>query len=197
MLRSSESPLQGESVKSSDTSRMKGVPQGMEGRQRRTPLALDAKKASGSEPGSGARERGGDPRMSRSSKFDFGSVYALAEDSPEAFAARGAQQKADQSWQRYRAPGRGKFCIDCGSPMKRTSRMILSPLAGLLLLAFGGALMTGYGMATNFYQTPWFLKFVLPAIYYIGSIFVGVGLLFFFIREKVWKCRGCKEIRKR
>ncbi len=75
--------------------------------------------------------------------------------------------------------------------------MILSPFAGLLLLVFGAALMSGYGMATNFYQTPWFLKFVLPAIYYIGSIFVGVGLLFFFIREKVWKCKGCREIRKR
>ena len=75
--------------------------------------------------------------------------------------------------------------------------MILSPSAGLMLLALGATLMTGYGMATNFYQTPWFLKFALPAVYYIGSIFVGVGLLFFFIREKVWKCNDCKEIRKR
>ena len=124
MLRSSESPLQGVSVKSGDTSRMKGVPRGMEGRQPRSPLALGAKKASGIEPGSGARERGADPRMSKSPRFDFGGVYALAEDSPDAFTARGAQQKADQSWQRYRAPGgRGKFCTDCGSPMKRTSRM--------------------------------------------------------------------------
>jgi hypothetical protein len=62
---------------------------------------------------------------------------------------------------------------------------------------FGAALMTFYGLATNFYQIPWFMKFALPAGYYIGSIFIGVGILFFFIREKVWDCPRCKDMRKR
>jgi hypothetical protein len=75
--------------------------------------------------------------------------------------------------------------------------MVMSPVAGLLLILLGAAFMAAYGLATNFYPTPWFAKFALPAVYYIGSIFVGVGLLFFFIREKVWKCRKCGEIRKR
>jgi len=54
-----------------------------------------------------------------------------------------------------------------------------------------------YGLATNFLQPPWFLKFALPAIYYIGSIFIGVGALFFFIRERIWLCRQCRDMAKR
>jgi uncharacterized membrane protein SirB2 len=75
--------------------------------------------------------------------------------------------------------------------------MILSPLAGLLLLFTGSALMVLYGLSTNFYQTPWYARFLLPASYYIGSLFLGVGLLFFFIREKIWYCENCKELDKR
>jgi hypothetical protein len=93
--------------------------------------------------------------------------------------------------------GKVKLCDGCGGVMVKSSRMILSPLAGLVVILLGAALMTSYGLATNFYQTPWFIKFVLPAGYYVGSIFVGVGVLFFFIREKVWTCHICKEIRKR
>ncbi len=81
--------------------------------------------------------------------------------------------------------------------MSKSSRMILSPLSGFVLVVFGAILMTMYGLATNFYQPPWFMKFALPAAYYLGSIFIGVGTLFFFIREKVWTCPRCKEIRKR
>lgn len=93
--------------------------------------------------------------------------------------------------------GKVKLCDGCGGVMSKSSRMILSPLSGFVLVVFGAILMTMYGLATNFYQPPWFMKFALPAAYYLGSIFIGVGTLFFFIREKVWTCPRCKEIRKR
>jgi hypothetical protein len=75
--------------------------------------------------------------------------------------------------------------------------MVLSPLAAIVLVVIGFALMTAYGLAINFYQTPWFLKFALPAMYYIGLMFIGVGTLFFFIRERVWRCHNCRELSKR
>jgi hypothetical protein len=176
---------------------MKDVTKGLEGR-RRAPLAFNAKRAREIEPRSKASEAAGDSRGSKASGFDLGRVYALGADGPEDFPLRGAKRTTDPPARPRSGYGeRGKLCTDCGSPMKRTSRMILSPSAGLMLLALGAVLMTGYGTATNFYQTPWFLKFALPAVYYIGSIFIGVGLLFFFIREKVWKCNNCREIRKR
>lgn len=93
--------------------------------------------------------------------------------------------------------GKVKLCSGCGGVMSKSSRMILSPLAGMFLIVLGAILMTLYGLATNFFQTPWFIKFALPAGYYVGSIFIGVGILFFFIREKVWNCPRCKEMRKR
>jgi len=81
--------------------------------------------------------------------------------------------------------------------MKKSTRMILSPLAAIAVTILGGLLMFIYGMATNFYQVPWSVKFALPAAYYVGSIFAGLGILFFFIREKVWFCPGCKAMDKR
>jgi len=75
--------------------------------------------------------------------------------------------------------------------------MVLSPLAAIVLVVMGLVLMVAYGLAVNFYQTPWFLKFALPAMYYIGLIFIGVGALFFFIRERVWRCHNCRELSKR
>lgn len=75
--------------------------------------------------------------------------------------------------------------------------MMFSPLAGIMLMILGASLMFMYGVATNFYDVPWFLKFLLPASYYIGSIFLGVGILFFFARERVWRCQRCLIIRKR
>ncbi len=93
--------------------------------------------------------------------------------------------------------GRVKLCTYCGGIMIKSSRMTLSPMSGFMLILLGGILMAGYGLATNFYQTPWFAKFLLPALYYIGSIFLGVGVLFFFIRERVWKCERCGEVGKR
>jgi hypothetical protein len=93
--------------------------------------------------------------------------------------------------------GKVKNCSSCGGVMTRSSRMILSGIAGLTLMVLGAVFLTVYGLATSFYQAPWFLKFLLPASYYLGSIFIGVGILFFFIREKVWYCSRCKEIAKR
>ncbi|MEW6532903.1 MAG: hypothetical protein AB1473_18885 [Thermodesulfobacteriota bacterium] len=93
--------------------------------------------------------------------------------------------------------GKVKLCTLCGGVMTRSSRMVLSPLAAIVLAVMGFALMTAYGLAINFYQTPWFLKFALPAMYYIGLIFIGVGTLFFFIRERVWRCHNCRELSKR
>jgi hypothetical protein len=75
--------------------------------------------------------------------------------------------------------------------------MFFAPLAGALLCALGLGLMTAYGIASNFMQPPWFVQFALPAAYYIGALFTGVGILVFFLREKVWKCARCWEIRKR
>jgi hypothetical protein len=94
--------------------------------------------------------------------------------------------------------GRIKLCSTCGAMMVRSSRMILSGTSGVMLTLLGALLVFCYGVATNFLsQVPWYIKFVLPAGYYIGSIFVGVGILFFFIREKIWLCEKCKEVSKR
>lgn len=93
--------------------------------------------------------------------------------------------------------GRIKLCSSCGAMMIRSSRMILSSGSGVMLTLLGALLMFGYGVVTNFGQPPWYVKFALPAAYYLGSLFVGVGVLFFFIREKIWVCEKCREISKR
>jgi hypothetical protein len=93
--------------------------------------------------------------------------------------------------------GRVKMCASCGGIMKKSSRMILTPLSGIALALTGTALMFLYGLATNFYHVSWYVRFVLPAAYYIGSLFVGIGILFFFIRERVWACPNCRESTKR
>lgn len=106
----------------------------------------------------------------------------------------------DQEFSKFQSrlrKGKVRLCGGCGGVMNKTSRMMLSPMAAVFLILLGGALMGGYGLATNFYQTPWYIRFVLPALYYIGSIFLGIGTVFFFIREKIWYCRECKEINKR
>ena len=93
--------------------------------------------------------------------------------------------------------GKVKLCNSCGGVMAKSSRMILSAPAGLGLIALGALLMALHGFAINFYQPPWFLRYLLPAAYYVGSIMLGVGLIFFFIREKIWYCHRCSEIHKR
>ncbi len=93
--------------------------------------------------------------------------------------------------------GRIKLCSCCGGMMIRSSRMVLSGASGVMLVLLGALLMTGYGVATNFLQPPWYIKFALPSAYYIASIFIAVGGVFFFIREKVWVCEKCREMCKR
>ncbi len=75
--------------------------------------------------------------------------------------------------------------------------MVLSPLAGLILVTIGTLHMVLYGLFTNHYQAPWMLQFVLPSIYYVGSIFIGVGVVFSFIGGRVWRCKRCREIKQR
>ena len=93
--------------------------------------------------------------------------------------------------------GKVKICSECGSVMTKSSRMILSPVPSLLLVVLGTLHMIAYGFATKIYEVPWFLKFVLPSIYYIGSIFIAFGVMFFFFRERVWQCQNCREVNKR
>lgn len=147
----------------------------------------------------GTRNRAAKASSSASAAdHQFGKLYALGEDAPGDYAySMGAPEKEFVRFQERLRKGRVKLCTSCGGVMEKSSRMILSPLAALLLIVVGAFLMGFYGLSTNFYQTPWFVKFSLPAIYYIGSILIAVGILFFFIREKVWKCVKCRDIRKR
>ncbi|MGC8659197.1 MAG: hypothetical protein ACP5U1_09000 [Desulfomonilaceae bacterium] len=92
---------------------------------------------------------------------------------------------------------RVKLCGVCGGVMRRSSRRVLSGPAGVVLIFLGLLLMAGYGFFTNFYQAPWLVRFALPSLYYIGSIFIGLGFIFFFIRENIWRCVDCGEITKR
>ncbi len=81
--------------------------------------------------------------------------------------------------------------------MRKSSRRVLSAPAGVVLILVGLLLMTAYGFFTNFYQAPWLMRFALPALYYIGSILIGFGFVFFFIWENIWRCVDCKEMAKR
>jgi len=129
----------------------------------------------------------------------YAGIFAVADNEPDNANFRSGAPK-DEEFVRFQdrlRRGKVKLCSGCGGGMIKASRMILSPLSGTWLVALGVILMALYGLATNFYQPPWFVKFALPAGYYLGSIFIGVGVLFFFIREKVWSCPRCKEIAKR
>lgn len=93
--------------------------------------------------------------------------------------------------------GKIRICPECSEIMGKANRMTLSPVSGFMLIILGIALMAGYGVITNYLQAPWSVKFILPAMYYVGSIFIGVGMVFFFIRERVWLCKRCGMISKR
>jgi len=131
--------------------------------------------------------------------LEFARPFSVRDGSPEdiGFYSSVPADKEFTTFQDRLRQGKVRLCSGCGGVMTKSSRMILSPLAGAGLVFLGALLMILYGLATNFYQTPWFMKFALPAAYYIGSIFIGVGTLFFFIREKIWNCPKCKEMRKR
>lgn len=131
--------------------------------------------------------------------YEYGGVFAVKDSSAleDRYYSGGASDSDFSRFQSRLKQGKVKLCGGCGEVMTKSSRRILSAPWGVALIALGGVLMTVYGMATNFYQPPWYIKFALPAAYYVGSIFVGVGILFFFIREKVWNCHKCKIIEKR
>jgi hypothetical protein len=131
--------------------------------------------------------------------YEYGGVFAVKDSSAleDRYFSGTASDSDFSRFQSRLKQGKVKLCAGCGEVMIKSSRRILSAPWGLALIVLGAVLMTAYGMATNFYQPPWYIKFALPAAYYVGSIFVGVGILFFFIREKVWNCHKCKIIEKR
>ena len=131
--------------------------------------------------------------------YDFDRLFSAGENSREQ-STYGPGPAADKEFSKFQdrlRKGKVKLCASCGGVMNKSSRMILSSIGGILLIAVGVALIVGYGLATNFFQTPWYIRYALPASYYVGSIFVAVGILFFFIRERIWYCPKCKAIDKR
>ncbi|HMK36575.1 MAG TPA: hypothetical protein VK463_15990 [Desulfomonilaceae bacterium] len=131
--------------------------------------------------------------------YEFGGLYALKDtaiDDDRYYSGMAGDNDFEKFHSRIRQ-GKVKLCAGCGEVMTKGSRRILSAPSGAALVTIGAFLMIAYGLATNFFQAPWYIKFALPAAYYVGSLFVGVGVLFFFIREKVWYCHRCKEIEKR
>jgi len=131
--------------------------------------------------------------------YDFDRLFSAGENGPEdmPYSPGLAADKEFTRFQDRLRKGKVKLCAACGGVMNKSSRMILSAIAAILLIGLGSALMVGYGLATNFFQTPWYIRYALPASYYVGSLFVGVGILIFFIRERIWFCPKCKGIDKR
>lgn len=141
----------------------------------------------------------GKPSRDSLPEYDYGKLFSVADGRSDDFPSHRSSHR-DRDLSRFEdrlSAGKAKLCASCGGVMAKSSRMILSVSAGLLLIVLGALLMALYGVASNFYQTPWYLKFALPAAYYIGSLFVGIGILFFFIRERVWICKKCKESTRR
>ena len=130
---------------------------------------------------------------------DNGKLFAVK----EATTTRQARRRVNPSdndihtFQDRLRMGKVKLCNSCGGVMAKSSRMVLSAPAGLGLIVLGAILMALHGLAINFYQPPWFLRYLLPAAYYVGSIMLCIGAIFFFIREKIWYCHRCSEIHKR
>ncbi len=130
---------------------------------------------------------------------DSGKLFPVKEAAPSGRVRRRVDSSDNNlnTFQDRLRMGKVKLCNSCGGVMAKSSRMILSAPAGLGLIAVGALLMALHGFAINFYQPPWFLRYLLPAAYYVGSIMLGVGVIFFFIREKIWYCHRCGEIHKR
>lgn len=139
------------------------------------------------------------PKRDLNEDYDYGTPFPGREDKAEEdiFSKSHTSDKELARFQDRLRRGKVKLCKSCGGVMAKSSRRILSALSGSVLFGLGALLMVLYGLATNFYQTPWYVKFALPAAYYIGSIFLAVGVLFFFIRERVWTCPQCKNVDKR
>ncbi|MFH1116344.1 MAG: hypothetical protein V1792_20720 [Pseudomonadota bacterium] len=131
--------------------------------------------------------------------YDFDRIFSAGENGREDMP-RTPGLAADKEFTRFQdrlRKGKVKICRACGGVMKKSSRMVLSSAAAVFLLIFGASLMAAYGLAVNFLQTPWYIRYALPASYYVGSLHVGVAILFFFIRERIWYCPECKAIDKR
>jgi hypothetical protein len=122
----------------------------------------------------------------------------LADLPDEDTIVRAASSGKDlKKFQKRLQKGKIRICPECGEIMGKANRMVLSPVSGFILIVLGVAHMVLYGVVTNYLQAPWSLKFALPAVYYVGSIFIGVGVVFFFIRERVWVCKRCGVVSKR
>lgn len=135
----------------------------------------------------------------QTSESDFGRPSVTPDRRRETTGSHSAPS-SDNDLDKFRdrvMNGRVKLCRDCGGIMKKSSRAVLSIPFGIGLLGLGIILMGFYGYATNFLEVPWFVKFALPAVYYIGSIFIAFGVLFLFIRERIWKCGRCAEMSSR
>lgn len=163
------------------------------------PNSVDSPLGKQSSPGDVGRTR---PRASSGGTdngYDFDRLFSTgnngSQDQP--YSQGLTSDKEYSEFQSRLRRGKVKLCSACGGVMGKSSRMILSSVAATLLIALGALLMVLYGLALHFYQPAWYARFALPAAYYVGSIFVGVGILFFFIREKIWFCPACKEIDKR
>jgi hypothetical protein len=130
---------------------------------------------------------------------DSGKLFTVKEAAPTHRVRRRIDQSDSDfnTFQDRLRMGKVKLCGSCGGVMAKSSRMVLSAPAGMGLIVVGALLMALHGFAINFYQPPWFLRYLLPAAYYVGSIMLGVGVIFFFIREKIWYCHRCGEIQKR
>lgn len=138
------------------------------------------------------------PEKPEEFEYGHGRLFAVTGREPEDAAYVGPESGPDvDRFQDRLKRGKIKLCTVCGDLMHRSSRMILSPTAAIMLVIFGTLHLFLYGAATKVFQTPWYLEFVLPALYYMGSVFIGVGVVFFFIRERVWRCSKCGEIDKR
>lgn len=150
-------------------------------------------------PGQVRSAAGTSPVQEHDDGYEYGGLFAIKDGSVDDDRYY-ASMAGDDDFSRFQSRlkrGKVKLCTGCGGVMSKSSRRVLSAPWGVALIILGAMLMTVYGMATNFFQPPWYVKFALPAAYYVGSIFVGMGILFFFIREKVWTCHKCKEIEKR
>lgn len=125
-------------------------------------------------------------------------VYAIGEEHLDGDNYLSLSSKSDTaSFHDRIRRGKVKLCNSCGGIMTKSSSMILSAPAAFAAIILGITLVIAYGFAVNFFNPAWHIKFALPAIYYIGSILVGSGLLFFFIRRKVWKCHKCNDMTTR
>jgi hypothetical protein len=121
----------------------------------------------------------------------------MNEQSPQEFRNAIPDDHGFNKFQDRIRNGKIKLCKECGGVMLKSSRMILSAGSAVALVILGLSFMSAYGATRYLIQAPEYFKFALPALYYIGSLFLGSGIMFFFIREKIWVCEQCRDFTKR